>query len=157
MEPQRSYSKQEWRPQGGGQGGSQEPAIIYQPEGDNLHLKTVFGGHAAEDAFLEGRINNRPQDTEIPREDAGVFLNTVIPLPSVGGVEGAHRAREKDGGVRLHHHFFGGSSTLLQSCRDRNCFIPNLITEDRSHHPQCILDGELEITIILRPLRYKKN
>lgn len=151
MEPQRSYSKQEWRPQGGGQGGSQEPAVVYQPEGDNLHLKTVFGGHAAEDAFLEGCINNRPQDTEIPREDAWVFFNTVILLPAVGGMKGAHRAREKDGGVRLHHHFFGGSSTLLQRCRDRNSFIPYLITENWSHHPQCFLDGRRKITITLRP------
>lgn len=129
MEPQGSYGEQERRPQGGGQGGGQEPAVVHQPEGDNLHLESVLGGHAAEDAFLQGRVNNRPQDTEVPREEAGIVLDAVVLLPAVGGVEGAHRAREKDGGVGLHENLSGGSSTLLQSCRDKEIksFIHKII------------------------------
>lgn len=107
MKPQGSHSEQERRPQGGGQGGGQKPAIVHQPEGDNLHLESVLGGHATEDTFLEGRIDDWPQDTEVPREEAGVVLNAVILLPAIGGMEGAHRAGEKDGGVGLHHHFSG--------------------------------------------------
>lgn len=99
MEPQGSHSEQERQPQGGGQGGGQEPAVVNQPEGDNLHLESVLGGHAAEDAFLQRRVNEGPQDAEVPREDAGIVPDAVVLLPAVGGMEGAHRAREKDGGV----------------------------------------------------------
>ncbi len=52
MEPQGSHGKQERRPQGGGQRSGQEPAVVYQPEGDNLHLESILGGHAAEDALF---------------------------------------------------------------------------------------------------------
>lgn len=52
MEPQGSHGKQERRPQGGGQRSGQEPAVVYQPEGDNLHLESVLGRHAAEDALF---------------------------------------------------------------------------------------------------------
>jgi len=107
MEPQGSHGEQERRPQGGGQGGGQEPAVIHQPEGDNLHLESVLSGHAAEDTLFQGRVDNRPQDTEVPSEEAGVVLDAVILLPAVGGMERSHRAGEKDGGVGLHHHFSG--------------------------------------------------
>lgn len=117
MEPQGGHGQKEWRPQGGGQGGGQEPAIVHQPEGDNLHLESVLGGHASEDAFLEGRVDDRAQDAEVPWEEAGVVLNAVILLPAIGGVEGAHRAGQEDRSVGLHHHFSGRSSTLLQSCK----------------------------------------
>lgn len=120
MEPQGSHGKQERRPQGGGQrGGGQQPAVVLQPEGDNLHLESVLGGHAAEDAFPQGRVDDRPQDAEVPGEEAGIVLDAVIFLPAVGGMEGANRARQKDGGVGLHKDLFGGSSALLQSCRDK--------------------------------------
>lgn len=99
MEPQRRHSEQERQPQGGGQGGGQEPAVVDQPEGDDLHLESVLGGHAAEDAFLQRRVDHRPQDAEVPGEDAGIVLDAVVLLPAVGGVEGAHGAREEDGGV----------------------------------------------------------
>lgn len=99
MKPQGSHGEQERQPQGGGQGCGQKTAVVHQPEGDDLHLESVLGGHAAEDAFLQGRVNNRPQDAEVPGEDAGIVLDAVVLLPAVGGVEGAHRAREKDGGV----------------------------------------------------------
>lgn len=115
MKPQNSHGEQEWWPQGGGQGGSQEPSIIHQPEGDHLHLESVLGGHAAEHALLEGRVDDRPQDAEISREEAGIVPIAVVLLPAVRGMEGAHRAGQKDRGVGLHHHFFGGCSTQLQS------------------------------------------
>lgn len=107
MEPQRSHGEQERWPHGGGQGGGQEPAVVHQPEGDDLHLESVLGGHAPEDAFLQGRVNDRPQDAEVPGKEAGIVLYAVVLLPAVGGVEGAHRAREKDGGVGLHIDFSG--------------------------------------------------
>lgn len=113
MEPQGSHGEQDRRPQGGGQGGGQEPAVVHQPEGDYLHFKSVLGGYAAEDAFLQGRVNSRPQDAEVSGEEAGIVLDTVVFHPAVGGVEGAHGAREKNGGVGLHQHFSGGSATLL--------------------------------------------
>ena len=119
MEPQGSHGEQERRPQGGGQGGGQEPAVVQQPERDNLHLEPVLGGHAAEDAFLQGRVDHGPEDAEVPGEDAGVVLDAVVLLPAVGGVEGAHGAGEKDGGVGRNHNFSGGSSAQLQSCRDK--------------------------------------
>lgn len=124
MEPQCSHGEQERRPQGGGQGGSQEPAVVHQPEGDHLHLETILGSHATEDAVSEGRIHDRSQHTEVPRKDAGVLLNAVVLLPAVVSVEGVHRAREKDGGVGLHQHFSGGGSALLQGCGDRK--TPNI-------------------------------
>lgn len=119
MEQQGSHGEQERRPQGGGEGSSQEPAVVDQPEGDNLHLESVLGGHAAEDAFLQGCVNSRPQDTEVPGEEARIVLDAIVLLPAVGGVKGAYRAGEKDGGVGLHQNFSGRSSTLLQSCRDK--------------------------------------
>lgn len=119
MEPKGSHGEQERQPHGGGQGGSQEPAVVYQPEGDNLNLESILGGHAAKDPFLQGCVNNRPQDTEVPGEEAGIVLDTIVLLPAVSGMEGAHRARKKDGGVGLHKNFSGGSSTLLQSYRDK--------------------------------------
>lgn len=127
MEPQSRHSEQDRQPQGGGQRGSQEPAVVHQPERDNLHLESVLGGHAAEDTFLQRRINNRPQDAEVPGEEARIVLDAVVLLPAVGGVEGAHRARKKDGSVGLHHNFSGGSSTLLQSCGNKvmKSFVPN--------------------------------
>lgn len=120
MEPQGSHGEQEWRPQGGGQGGGQEPAVVHQPEGDNLHLESVLGGHAAEDAFLQGHVNNWPQDAEVPREEARIVLDAVVFFPAVGGMEGAHRAREEDGSIGLHRHLSGESAALLQSCRDKD-------------------------------------
>lgn len=120
MEPQRGGGEQQGRAQGGGQRGGQEPAVIHQPEGDDLHLEAVLCGHAAEDAFLERSVNNGPQDTEVPREDAGVFLHAVILLPAVHGVEGAHGAREEDGGVGRNQHLFRGRSAQLQSWKERN-------------------------------------
>lgn len=123
MEPHGSHGEEERRPQGGDQGGGQEPAVVHQPEGDNLHLESVLGGHAAEDAVPQWRVNSRPQDAEVPGEQAGILLATVVFLPAVGGVEGAHRAREKDGGVGLHEYFSGRSATLLQSCRDKEINI----------------------------------
>lgn len=52
MKPQGSHGEQEWWPQGEGKGGSQKPPIVYQPEGNDLHFESVFGGHAAKDTFL---------------------------------------------------------------------------------------------------------
>lgn len=52
MKPQGSHGEQERRPQSEGKGGGQEPAVIYQPEGNNLHLESIFSGHAAKDTFL---------------------------------------------------------------------------------------------------------
>lgn len=110
MKPQGGYGEQERQPQGGGQGGGEEPAIVHQPEGDNLHLEPVLRGHAAENAVLQGRVHHRPQDAEVPGEDAGVVVDAVVFLPAVGGVEGADGAREKDGGVGWDPHFSRGGA-----------------------------------------------
>lgn len=120
MEPQDGHCKQKWQAQSGGHGGDYEAAVVHKPEGDNLHLESVLSGHAAENTFLQGSVNNWPQDAEVPREDAGIVLDTVVFLPAVNGMEGAHRAWEKDSGVWLHCDFFGGSSTLLQSCQNKD-------------------------------------
>lgn len=117
MEPESGHSQQQWRPKGGGQGGGQEPAIVEQPEGNDLHLEPILSGHAPKDALLQGRVHEWPQHAEVPREETGIVLNAVVLLPTVGGVEGAHGAREKDGGVIGHHHLFGWGSTLLQGCK----------------------------------------
>lgn len=99
MQPQSGHSEQERQPQTGGQGGGQEGPVVHQPEGDDLHLEPVLGGHAAEDAFPQGRVHHRPQDAEVPGEDARVVLEAVVLLPAIGGVEGADGAGEEDGGV----------------------------------------------------------
>lgn len=119
MEPQCSRGEQERRPQGGDQRGGQQPAVVHQPEGDHLHLESVLGGHAAEDALPQGHVHGRTQDAEVPGEQAGVVLDAVVLLPAVGGVEGAHRAREEDRGVSRNHHLSGRSFTLLQRCQDK--------------------------------------
>lgn len=119
MEPQGSHGEQERQPQGGGQRRGQEATVVHQPEGDDLHLVLVLAGHAAVDAPLQGRVHHRPQDAEVPGEDALVGLAAVVLLPVVGGVEGVHRTRQKDGGVGRHHYLFGRCSAQLQSCRDK--------------------------------------
>lgn len=136
MEPEGGRGEQKRRPQGGGQGGGQEPAVVHQPEGDDLHLEPVLGGHAAEDAFPEGRVHDGAQDAEVPSEEAGVVLDTVVLLPAVSGVEGAHGAGQKDGGVGLNQHFSGGRSTLLQSCRGK---------QTRGFTTKCILTKSLQM------------
>lgn len=73
--------------------------MVDQPEGDDLHLEPVLGGHAAEDAFRQGSVQHRPQDAEVPGQDAGVILAAVVLLPAIGGMEGADGAGEEDGGV----------------------------------------------------------
>lgn len=124
MEPQRSHGEQERQPQAGGRGGP----LVHQPEGDDLHLEAVLSGHAAEDAFLQGSVHHRPQDAEVPGEDARVILDAVVLLPAVVGVEGADGAGQKDGGVRLDLHLFGGRPAQLQSCGDK---------EATSYRPPC--------------------
>lgn len=99
MEPQGSYSKPERQPQGGGQRGSQEPAIVHQPKGDDLHLEPILGGHAAEDTFFQWSVDDRPEDAKVPRENARIVLDAVVLFPLVCSLEGAHGAREKDRGV----------------------------------------------------------
>lgn len=73
--------------------------MVDQPEGDDLHLEPVLGGHAAEDALRQGSVQHRPEDAEVPGEDAGVILAAVVHLPAIGGMEGVDGAGEEDGGV----------------------------------------------------------
>lgn len=116
MKPKGGHGEQQRRPHGRGQRGGQQPAVADHLERDDLHLEPVFGGHAAEDAFPQGRVHRRPQDAEVAGEEARVILDAVVLFPAVGGVEGTHRAGQEDGGVERHRHLLGGGATQLEGC-----------------------------------------